>query len=358
MAPECLTAPPRASCFRFSVAQNRFSHYPAAMQIVIPTLPLPLIGALVLFWLLARLLAQGARGWFAGLVAICAAQSLLIALVHHYGLSALARLQALGASLIPPVAWLALVSAGIRPLARRDLAHLAVPVAMLGALATGGAAIDALLMLAFAGYGAAILWALRGGADALPQNRLQGGERAALVWRLIGGGLILSGLSELVIGAAFALGHPGLVGWIIGGYSAGLLLALGVLSLSQDLSTPPATPDPPPDPARDADDAALVARLRALLARDPLHRDPDLTLARLARRLGVPAKTLSAAINRHTGENVSRLINAQRIDEACAHLRNGASVTQAMLDAGFNTKSTFNREFRRITSQSPTDWRG
>ena len=328
------------------------------MQIAIPTLPLPLIGALVLLWLLARLWRQGGRGGFLALVALCAAQSLLIALVHHYGLTALARVQPLGAALIPPVAWLALVSAGIRPLARRDLAHLAVPLAMLAALALGGVVIDALLMLAYLGYGAAILWALRRGADALPQSRLQGGDRAATVWRLIGGGLILSGLSEGVIAAAFALGQPGLVGWIIGGYGAGLLLALGVLSLSQDIASPPQTPEAPPDPARDADDAALVARLRALLARDPLHRDPDLSLARLARRLGVPAKTLSAAINRHTGENVSRLINAVRIDEACAHLRVGASVTQAMLDAGFNTKSTFNREFRRITGQSPTDWRG
>lgn len=161
-----------------------------------------------------------------------------------------------------------------------------------------------------------------------------------------------------MIGAAFALGQPGLVGWIIGGYSAGLLLALGILSLSRDITTPPEAPEPPPDPARDADDAALVARLRDLLARDPLHRDPDLSLMRLSCRLGVPAKTLSAAINRHTGENVSRLINAVRIAEACTHLRAGASVTQAMLDAGFNTKSTFNREFRRITGQSPTDWRG
>ena len=181
------------------------------MHIAIPTLPLPRIGALVLPWLLA----------------LCAAQSLMIARVRHYKLTALARVQPLGAALIPLVAWLALVSASIRPLSRRDLAHLAVPGAMLAAMATGGVVIDALLMLADPGYGATIRWALRRGVDALPQSRLQGGERAALIWRLIGGGLILSGLTEGVIAAAFALGYPGLVGWIIGGYGAGLLLALG-----------------------------------------------------------------------------------------------------------------------------------
>jgi AraC-like DNA-binding protein len=28
-----------------------------------------------------------------------------------------------------------------------------------------------------------------------------------------------------------------------------------------------------------------------------------------------------------------------------------------MLASGFNTKSTFNREFRRVTGKAPTEWR-
>ncbi len=32
------------------------------------------------------------------------------------------------------------------------------------------------------------------------------------------------------------------------------------------------------------------------------------------------------------------------------------SVTEAMLSAGFNTKSNFNREFLRTTGQAPSDW--
>jgi AraC-like DNA-binding protein len=34
-----------------------------------------------------------------------------------------------------------------------------------------------------------------------------------------------------------------------------------------------------------------------------------------------------------------------------------ASVTTAMLDSGFNTKSNFNREFLRVTGASPSKWR-
>jgi AraC-like DNA-binding protein len=79
-------------------------------------------------------------------------------------------------------------------------------------------------------------------------------------------------------------------------------------------------------------------------------------LARLARKLIVPAKQLSAAINRTKGENVSRYINRQRIEEACRLLSTGQSITVAMLDSGFNTKSNFNREFLRVKGSNPSTW--
>jgi len=69
--------------------------------------------------------------------------------------------------------------------------------------------------------------------------------------------------------------------------------------------------------------------------------------------LNLPVKTLSTAINRGSGENVSRYINARRIKAACAALERGESVTDTMLSAGFNTKSNFNREFLRITGKTP-----
>jgi AraC-like DNA-binding protein len=81
-----------------------------------------------------------------------------------------------------------------------------------------------------------------------------------------------------------------------------------------------------------------------------------LALARIARRMAVPAKALSGAINRVRGENVSRVVNGWRIAEACTLMRGGASVTEAMLGAGFNTKSNFNREFLRVIGKAPKDW--
>ena len=100
-----------------------------------------------------------------------------------------------------------------------------------------------------------------------------------------------------------------------------------------------------------------MARLDALLESRRLYLDPELTLTRLARALHVPAKQLSAAINRRTGGNVSRHVNGHRIREACGALEAGASVTEAILASGFNTKSNFNREFRRVTGRTPSAWR-
>jgi AraC-like DNA-binding protein len=96
--------------------------------------------------------------------------------------------------------------------------------------------------------------------------------------------------------------------------------------------------------------------LQTLLRKDPLFLDPDLTLSRLARRLQVPVKDLSNAINQICGENVSRFVNRHRIAHACELLKQGQSITSALFDSGFQTKSNFNREFLRLKGCSPKIW--
>ena len=324
----------------------------------LPSLPLPMIGALVLAWLALFTWRRGRHSpAFVALISLCAWQSAVMALNLHYGLTWLRPVRPFTAVMLPPLAWIALLSAGVRAVDRRDLWHLSPVAGLALAWLAQPMLVDAVIFAVFMGYGLAIVWAVRAGSDALPQTALQGGERAVLVWRLIGLALCLSALGEVVILMIFVLNVPHLLPWVIGGYSSAMLLAIGALSLSDTLSQS-AEPDAPPITAEQQEnDAQIMARLTALLDAEPLHRNPDLTLARLARRLSLPAKTLSAAINRATGDNVSRLINARRIHDACTRLENGANVTEAMLDAGFNTKSNFNREFRRVTGTSPSAWR-
>ncbi len=138
------------------------------------------------------------------------------------------------------------------------------------------------------------------------------------------------------------------------------VLCVGLLGLSDDLigEPEPAAPHAAPAPLPDgAEDEALMERLERLVHEEKLYLDAGLTLARLARRLHVPIKQLSATINRRTGENVSRFINNFRIAHACERLRDGDNVTAAMFASGFNTKSNFNREFTRVTGKAPSAWK-
>lgn len=105
-------------------------------------------------------------------------------------------------------------------------------------------------------------------------------------------------------------------------------------------------------------DARLHQQLSGLLIEQRLYADTELSLQKLSRKAGVPTRTVSRAINAQTGKNVSQWINSARIDAVCKLLENkDISITQAMMDAGFTTKSNFNREFRRLKGCSPTQWR-
>ena len=328
---------------------------------MMPSLPLPLVSALVLAFLLAVLLLRRDRpGLFAALVGLCAVQAAVIALAHHYGIAAFRSLQPITAAAIPPLAWAAFQFSAVgRPRLLPDLAHLAGPLLALAAALFLPALLDALIPALFLGYGGAILLAAWRGADALPCLPFAAGDTPGLVWKVIALSLMVSALGDILFTAAALGGRSDWLPWIVALWSSLTLLSVGGLVLVQSLGRGKVDPASrvapiPHDP--EADDE-LVARLDTLLESRRLCLDPELTLARLARALHVPVKQLSAAINRSTGSNVSRHVNGYRIREACRALEAGASVTEAMLASGFNTKSNFNREFRRVTGRTPSAWR-
>ena len=103
---------------------------------------------------------------------------------------------------------------------------------------------------------------------------------------------------------------------------------------------------------------ATIRRIDELMRDRKLYRDANLNLSRLARRAGIPARQISAASSRAMARNVSQYVNEQRIAEACRLLTDtDRPVTEIMFAVGFQTKSNFNREFRRVTSLSPAAWR-
>ncbi|MCY3873768.1 MAG: AraC family transcriptional regulator, partial [Rhodobacteraceae bacterium] len=152
---------------------------------MLPSLPLPLISALVLAFVLAVLLLRHDRpGPFAALVGLCALQSAVIALAQHYGIAAFRSLQPITAAAIPPLAWAAFQFSVIRrPHLLRDVVHLAGPLLALAASLILPTLLDALIPALFLGYGGAILLAAWRGTDALPRLPFTAGDTPGLAWK-------------------------------------------------------------------------------------------------------------------------------------------------------------------------------
>ena len=330
-----------------------------------PTLPLPMIGALALGLLFAALvLARDRYRLLSLLVGVCALQGMIIAFGQHYGVGLFRAVQPVTAACIPPLSWVAFQASAVRALQPgRDSLHLTGPIVVLACASYAPSALDLLIPAVFLGYGAVLLLAVSAGLDGMPGTRLETGDVPNRIWGVVAVGLLVSAFIDGAISLAHMADLPHWQPWLVSAGSACMLLMLGGLAVARHVKSggrgEHATgtgrmPAQQPDPIADAE---IVARLNVLLTDQELYLDPDLTLGRLSRRLGIPVKQLSAAINRVTHSNVSRFVNRFRIERACERLLAGESVAVAMDSSGFSTRSNFNREFRRITGKSPSDWR-
>jgi len=114
--------------------------------------------------------------------------------------------------------------------------------------------------------------------------------------------------------------------------------------------------------AADPAEAALVARLEALMQADRVYREEGLTIAALAQRLAVPEYRLRRAINQRLGyRNFNAFLNRYRVDEVKAALADPQQaevpVLTLAMDAGFQSLGPFNRAFKAETGQTPTEFR-
>lgn len=214
--------------------------------------------------------------------------------------------------------------------------------------------VDWLLALITLGYAAGLIMVLRHNGDSLFSwaplgyaQTLRFGLFATIVT------LVLSGVTDALIATDFLATGGVRINSVVAIASMGgvaLLAAIFVLLLRYGRIKPSTS-------ISDKDEE-LIQRLKTEITEKELFRDPDLTLNRLARRLALPAREISQAVNKGTGLNVSQFVNNMRISAVCEALTTtDVSITTAMLEAGFYTKSNFNREFRRVVGQTPTSWR-
>ncbi len=90
------------------------------------------------------------------------------------------------------------------------------------------------------------------------------------------------------------------------------------------------------------------------------YLNPDLTLVSLAKELQTSREDLSQTINTGFGQKFNDFINTYRIEAIKKMMADGKhshlSLLGMALDCGFNSKATFNRVFKNMTGQSPSDY--
>ncbi len=298
---------------------------------------------------------------FLALLLVSAVQSVLVGLRWGYGMESVGLLTLFLASILPP-----LVYAGVRRFGagrRRHwsalLGFYALPAVVMAILVlVWPEAIDAAMILIYLGYAFAVLWLVRAGPDVLRLMPFEGAGVAHRALVFTAAALCLSAAVDALVLFDFESAHGAHVGSII---SIANLLGLFILGIAAAAAGRNATPVEPVEAAASlspAEDSDTIAKVQQLMQENKLYRDANLNLDRLARKAGIPARRISTAINRATAKNVSQYVNDYRIAEACRLLaETDRSVTEIMLEAGFQTKSNFNREFRRVTDTNPLAWR-
>ena len=117
----------------------------------------------------------------------------------------------------------------------------------------------------------------------------------------------------------------------------------------------------PPKPESSANGVEQICQsIRQLLEEKPLYREPLLTVSDLAAHLEVPSKSVSAAINQGMDMNFNDLINSYRVEAIVRRLRADEhrefTLLSLALDCGFNSKTTFNRAFKKKMGATPRQY--
>lgn len=164
-------------------------------------------------------------------------------------------------------------------------------------------------------------------------------------------------ISQAAATSSFRDGIPYLM-ILTGIFVATCLILFTALSHPDLLSVPGSHVKYSQSVADDVELDRLHVKLTALLEERRPFLDPDFSPASLAALLDAPSRAVSQLINARHGMNFSSYMNQRRAAIAARLLREtDRPVKQVMFEAGFRSKSIFNREFQRHQGISPSEYR-
>ncbi len=108
-------------------------------------------------------------------------------------------------------------------------------------------------------------------------------------------------------------------------------------------------------------DERHIAAVTESMINNQLFLDPEITLEQLSKHLSLSERCVSTIINRHFEKNFFEFINFYRVEHAkkliAANTDEKISILDVMADSGFNSKSAFNRYFKKYVEETPTTYR-
>lgn len=326
--------------------------------------PLPLFATIFLccilvFMIRTRDMTARANQLFALLVGLYSLQSLMLCLRWGYRVDAVAVWIGLLAPVLPILAYFAYLSLRAK-LTSSMLWPIGIVVLNWALVLLLPDFADPAIMMTYLVFGAIIVRNSFGDASNLGLVRIEQAEGAVRAMRVTGIALMCSALADLYATIDFITTGGQNIGWVVSLLQTGFLLAVGLVSMMGQTSQSDDNQNEfeTVDPVAATEDKLVMERLNRLFDTDAMHLDTELNLRRLSRRLSLPDRSVSQAINRTQNMSVSQYVNSFRIRDACKMLQTtDQSVLQISLAAGFLTKSNFNREFARVTGKTPSQWR-
>ena len=88
------------------------------------------------------------------------------------------------------------------------------------------------------------------------------------------------------------------------------------------------------------------------------HSDEELSLAKVAKAVGISGNHLSEKFKQVTGVNFVDYVARTRFEKACDLLRNSnLRISEIAFAVGFQSLSQFNRVFKNLSRKSPSGYR-
>ncbi|MCI0751667.1 MAG: helix-turn-helix domain-containing protein [Flammeovirgaceae bacterium] len=104
----------------------------------------------------------------------------------------------------------------------------------------------------------------------------------------------------------------------------------------------------------------MIEKLNVLMKIQKPFLKPDFSLTELAQQMNVSVHMLSQAINDGLGKNFFEMTAEYRVEEAKRLLKDqpNIKVEEIAEQVGYNSKSSFNTAFKKITGKTPSEFRG